>query len=58
MDDLFDAFELPIETRLRLRMLDNKRRLGHRILRSVAVAGLFVVVAAVLGIQHLPLLPL
>ena len=58
MDDLFDAFELPIETRLRLRMLDNKRRLGHRILRSVAVAGLFVVVAAVLGLQHLPVLPL
>jgi hypothetical protein len=47
MDDLFDAFDMPVETRLRLRMMESKRRQGHIVLRGSALVGLLVTVLAV-----------
>lgn len=54
MDDLFDTFELPVETRLRLRMADNKRRMRHRVLRGSAILMAFTVLSIAFGVQKIP----
>lgn len=54
MDDLFDAFELSVGDRLRMRMAENKRRNGHRLLRGGAILMAFVLLGGALGVQQIP----
>ena len=54
MDDLVDGFDFPIETRLRLRMLESKRRSRHLMLRGIAVVMLLAFMGLAVGVQQVP----